>query len=258
MGGIFLPINLFQKDNFMKKEFNLDQVTKILGKHNLSNFSFNNQLVDALEEVVFELLEYDIKKRRYIFVSVSPMIDYSKIVFLNEKYQNYDTHTDITTLEFSYLYPSIFVKLIKEKKIKFNIYGFAELYVFIFENIKTLKARSLDGDDENAYRNARALLNSLYGVLVSRKKRFLYSNMRENLIIRYLVDDIIGSLNFTSLIGADVDILYFDLSSDISKSVFELATDDFKRRGFRYETNISDINFSESKKFSFRIRTKNR
>lgn len=239
-------------------EYNLDQIIDILSKYNFVENSFSDPLnIKVLENCIVELLGIVTVDRSVQFHQIINDRHYRKFNFLEDSHKTDYEYDDLTLLSFTSLYPSIIKYLIDSKQIRFNIIGFDKLFVFLFDNRKKIKQIQIErGLDNKIYYNLRWILNCAYGLITSKKERFLFSDMEENLITKFVVEKIVNKLSFTNCVAGNTDEYYFDLTiHNINRSVLELTCEDFvKKYGLSFELiENHKVNFMEIQKFQHPI-----
>lgn len=235
----------------MKTNLTIERVADILSKHELcANIITIQNLMNLqkFEECIDELLDNPEIDFSIYFKHPVNVVNFREFNFINDRYKTDLDFVDITVLSFQNLYGSIIVNLIKQDSIKFNIIGFSELFVFLYENRTQLKAISIDTQQPNIWNNCKFILNATYGLLISKSPKFLYSNMKMNLITLFVKNTILRSLNFTNCIAGDTDDFYFDMHNHIHRQVFELACDDFAELGLSFEVKKMTVNFTNRNK----------
>lgn len=244
------------------KKFNIDIVINALSKHKLSATTvslYERANLKAFQECIEDILQMHSREIQIIdFQFQFPAKNHDSQnfqTFLDEKYRSTKDFDNITVLDFQYLYASIIVYLIKNNLIKFNIVGYDELFVFLFENRKEFKQLHVNREmDDDSYYNLRFILNATYGLITSKTQYFLYSDMKINLIADFLKNKIVQMFDFTNCIAGDTDQYFFDHSHKINKDVFELACDDFEKLGLSFSIQTKTVNFNDIRRFQRAIK----
>ena len=123
--------------------------------------------------------------------------------------------TDVIVIDVPALYPTIFANAFTNRTFFVDIKGFAELYVFLYQNSKAIQQLS-----DKGYSVAKFILNSFYGILTTKSASVMKVSKNSNNPILSFYENLWHNVDVDKCLLYNVDLFIISISeTDLANNI---------------------------------------